>query len=178
MRIRKRLTAVLLIVMLMTLLRPMLADKSAGDLKVESTESSETTKVEPTNRLTGETVNWFVIANGATNATSTNHRLRGTVGQPATEIASSDNHIVRGGFWQDFAASGADCLSGDVNESGSVDIDDVVYLIAYVFSGGSTPVPDECCGDVDGASGVDIDDIVYLIAFVFQGGAAPIDGCS
>lgn len=178
MRIRKKLTAVMLLVMLITLLRPMLADKSAGNLNVESTESSETTIVKPKNRLAGETVNWFVIGNGSTDATSANHRLLGTVGQPADEIASSDNYIVRGGFWQDFAASGADCLSGDVNESGGIDIDDVVYLIAYVFSGGAAPVPQECCGNVDGSSGVDIDDIVYLIAFVFQGGAAPVDGCS
>ncbi len=68
----------------------------------------------------------------------------------------------------------SDC--GDVDGSGGVDIDDIVYLISYVFQGGEQPYPVES-GDVDCSGGVDIDDIVYLIAYVFQGGSEPCAGC-
>jgi hypothetical protein len=55
-----------------------------------------------------------------------------------------------------------------------VDIDDAVYLIAFIFSGGPPPDPYEL-GDLDCSGGVDIDDVVYLIAFIFSGGPAPGD---
>lgn len=67
-----------------------------------------------------------------------------------------------------------DFVCADVNASGSVDIDDVVYLIAYIFSGGPAPEPVES-GDANCSGGVDIDDVVYLIAYIFSGGNAPCD---
>jgi hypothetical protein len=67
-----------------------------------------------------------------------------------------------------------DADPGDPNEDLSFDIDDVVYLIAYVFSGGPPPKPyDIASGDPNCSCGVDIDDIVYLIAYIFSGGPAP-----
>lgn len=63
---------------------------------------------------------------------------------------------------------------GDVNASSGTDIDDIVYLIQYVFAGGPDPIPTEA-GDVNCSGGVDIDDIVYLISHVFQGGNMPCD---
>jgi hypothetical protein len=71
------------------------------------------------------------------------------------------------------------CIPGDANGSGdpAVDIDDVVYLINYVFGGGPMPVERECCGDENGSCGVDIDDIVYVINFVFCGGPPPVASC-
>jgi hypothetical protein len=68
-------------------------------------------------------------------------------------------------------------LCGDIDGSVGIDIDDIVYLIAYVFAGGPAPVS-EPAADVDCSDGIDIDDIVYLIAYVFQGGAAPCEGCT
>jgi len=65
-------------------------------------------------------------------------------------------------------------ICGDANVSGAVDIDDVVYLIAYIFSGGPEPVPYES-GDTNCSGGVDIDDVVYLISYIFSGGFAPCD---
>jgi hypothetical protein len=59
----------------------------------------------------------------------------------------------------------------------TIDIDDVVYIIAYIFSGGPAPTPypsasgDANCSCVEPA--VDIDDVVYLIAYVFSGGPPP-----
>ncbi len=63
---------------------------------------------------------------------------------------------------------------GDVDASGAVDIDDIVYLIAYVFQGGPEPLI-LSTGNVNCAGGADIDDVVYLINYVFSSGLAPCD---
>lgn len=63
---------------------------------------------------------------------------------------------------------------GDVDGSGLVDIDDIVYLISYIFGGGPPPVPLES-GDVDCTFAIDVDDVVYLIQYVFAGGYSPCD---
>ncbi len=68
-------------------------------------------------------------------------------------------------------------MCGDANRSFSVDIDDIVHLIAYVFAGGPAPDP-VIAGDVDCSGGVDIDDIVYLIDYVFSSGPEPCADCS
>jgi hypothetical protein len=73
----------------------------------------------------------------------------------------------------EFAAS---YLCGDANGDGSVDISDAVYLIAYIFSGGSAPNP-ILSGDANCDSAVDISDVVYLIAYIFSGGQAPCASC-
>jgi hypothetical protein len=65
-------------------------------------------------------------------------------------------------------------VCGDAEGTGTVDIDDVVFLIAYIFSGGPEPVPYES-GDPDCSGTVDIDDVVYLIGYIFSGGSAPCD---
>jgi len=65
-------------------------------------------------------------------------------------------------------------LCGDCNASGFVDIDDVVYLINYIFIGGPPPNPLEV-GDTNCSGFVDIDDVVYLINYIFNGGPSP--GC-
>ena len=61
---------------------------------------------------------------------------------------------------------------GDVNQDGTIDIGDVVYLINYVFYSGPLPVPPEA-GDVNCDKTIDIGDIVYLINYVFYGGPKP-----
>jgi hypothetical protein len=63
-------------------------------------------------------------------------------------------------------------ICGDVNEDGVVNIADVVYLINYLFAGGSPPVPWEA-GDVNLDGVVNIADVVYLINYLFAGGSPP-----
>jgi aminopeptidase N len=70
----------------------------------------------------------------------------------------------------------ASYVPGDVDGSMGIDIDDVVYLIAYNFSGGPAPVPLDA-GDVDASCVIDVDDVLYLIAYIFTGGPAPQMGC-
>ena len=67
-----------------------------------------------------------------------------------------------------------DVVCGDADGSEEVDIDDVVYLIGYIFSGGPEPAPYES-GDADCSDDVDIDDVVWLIGYIFSGGNAPCD---
>lgn len=66
-------------------------------------------------------------------------------------------------------------IPGDADNSGSVTIGDVTYVIARIFSGGSAPV---CCeeGDADGSGGINIGDVTYLIAYIFSSGPEPVCG--
>ncbi len=67
-------------------------------------------------------------------------------------------------------------MCGDAEGSGAVDIDDVVYLIGYIFSGGIAPLPVES-GDANCSGNIDIDDVVYLISYIFSGGELPCADC-
>ena len=63
-------------------------------------------------------------------------------------------------------------VCGDANGSGYVDIDDIVYWMAYIFSGGPPPDPYES-GDADSSGAVNICDVVYLNDSIFAGGPVP-----
>ena len=66
------------------------------------------------------------------------------------------------------------CKPGDANGDATIDISDVVYLISFIFSGGSAPTPYAICsGDANCDCMVDISDVVYLISYIFSGGSAP-----
>jgi hypothetical protein len=65
------------------------------------------------------------------------------------------------------------CMCGDANLDAVVDIGDIVYLINYVFYGGTAPQPNDACNDVNFDTVIDIGDIVYLINYVFYGGTEP-----
>ncbi len=65
---------------------------------------------------------------------------------------------------------------GDADGSFSVSIADAVFLINYIFAGGSAPEP-LIAGDADCSGGVSIADAVHLINYIFGGGPAPCAGC-
>jgi hypothetical protein len=67
-------------------------------------------------------------------------------------------------------------LCGDADGSEDIDIDDVVYLLAYIFADGPAPDPLEA-GDTDCSGAIDIDDAVYLIAYIFIDGPEPCSDC-
>jgi hypothetical protein len=67
-------------------------------------------------------------------------------------------------------------LCGDANGDGDVNIGDAVYLINYVFNGGSAPDP-LCAGNVNGDGDTNVGDAVYLINYVFKSGPAPVEPC-
>jgi hypothetical protein len=73
-----------------------------------------------------------------------------------------------------------DGLRGNVDgvsgSGGDMDISDLTYLVAYLFSGGPEPsCIDE--GNIDGSGGsggpIDISDLTYLVEYLFAGGPAP-----
>ncbi|MFH2056521.1 MAG: dockerin type I domain-containing protein [bacterium] len=63
---------------------------------------------------------------------------------------------------------------GDVNEDGTINLDDINHLIDFLFTGGPAPDP-LALGDPDGNGCIDQDDVDYLIAKIFQGGPDPVD---
>jgi hypothetical protein len=65
-------------------------------------------------------------------------------------------------------------IGGDANGDGLIDVADVMYLINYLFIGGSAPSP-LWVGDCNCDGQVDVADVTYLINHLFTGGSAP--GC-
>ncbi len=90
-----------------------------------------------------------------------------SIGQPqlqAQELCGSDNYY--------------NCHPGDANGDGTVGISDAVYVITYIFGGGSAPHPwSKCNGDANGDCVTGISDVVYMITYIFAGGDGPIS-CS
>jgi hypothetical protein len=68
-------------------------------------------------------------------------------------------------------------LPGDANQSGNVNITDVVNLINYIFLSGPEPIP-YCAGDANGDCQVNISDAMYIINYIFQNGSPPVAYCS
>ncbi|MDP3025982.1 MAG: SBBP repeat-containing protein, partial [candidate division Zixibacteria bacterium] len=64
-------------------------------------------------------------------------------------------------------------LRGDVNGDSSVSVSDVVYLINYLFKGGSAPLPAPIVGEANCDGKVSVSDVVYLINYLFKGGPPP-----
>ncbi len=65
---------------------------------------------------------------------------------------------------------------GDVNNSHTVDISDVIELVDYMFGTGSAPSP-LFVADFDHSCTVDISDMIYLVEYTFNSGPAPLVGC-
>ncbi len=66
-------------------------------------------------------------------------------------------------------------MRGDVNRSDEIDIEDLVYLVNFMFSqGDASPCPAESDINGDGAEG-DIADLIHLVSYMFQSGPPPVD---
>jgi hypothetical protein len=61
---------------------------------------------------------------------------------------------------------------GDADGSGQVGLPDVVYLVNYVFVGGTAPDP-VLSADANGDGRINIADIVFLINYIFRDGPVP-----
>ena len=58
---------------------------------------------------------------------------------------------------------------GDIDISGFVDIDDLVYMVDFQFSGSPPPVY-RWLGDFDQTGEIDIADLVYMVEYMFLSG--------
>ncbi|TFH57895.1 MAG: hypothetical protein E4G91_10170 [Candidatus Zixiibacteriota bacterium] len=149
------------------------ATKSNADSQIRSSDQTATSSVK--SPQSGEQIKWQVVASGGAKGASTNYVLSGTTGQTAAGPGASTSYGVNQGYWQNFVVGPA-YTCGDANGDASVDISDAVYLISYIFSGGSAPSP-LLAGDANCDAAIDISDVVYLISYIFSGGQAPCAGC-
>jgi hypothetical protein len=152
-------------------LKRMKSETKVGEIGKSGVTQSTTKSAQPSD---SPVVGWGVLSQGATHASSPGFMIRGTLVQTAIGYSSTPDNIIHSGFWQDFSASGYLC--GDVNHSGNVDIDDIIYIVNYVFTGGPAPDPYEIA-DVNCADSVDIDDIIYLVNYIFTAGPEPCTPC-
>ncbi len=63
--------------------------------------------------------------------------------------------------------------AGDANTDGKVSVSDVVYLINFLFKGGTAPQA-FWNGEANGDGKISVSDVVYLINFLFKGGSGPV----
>jgi hypothetical protein len=68
-------------------------------------------------------------------------------------------------------------LSGDLNGDQMINISDVIYTVAYIFSGGPS-AHGLIAGDVNCSGTTNISDAVYLVAYIFSNGPAPCGKCA
>jgi hypothetical protein len=61
---------------------------------------------------------------------------------------------------------------GDVNGDGMINLEDVLFLLNYLFKGGSAPAF-AYLGDANSDEIVDLGDVVYLLGYIFRGGPPP-----
>ncbi|MFH1686556.1 MAG: putative Ig domain-containing protein [bacterium] len=124
---------------------------------------------------TGE-VEWTEIGSGLSGTgltLSADGTIEGTVGSPQTinfTVAATDQV---GAFDESALTIQANpaYLCGDVDGNGvGPNIEDLVYLVNYMFNGGPPP-PVMAATDVDGnGEGPNIADLVYLVSYMFSGG--------
>ncbi len=87
------------------------------------------------------------------------------MGTGYTDVAEYTIYIAPGAY-----------VPGDVDGNGVVNVADLTYLVAYMFSGG--PAPGEInSADVDGSCDINVNDITYLVSYLFGGGPDPLAGC-
>ncbi len=64
-------------------------------------------------------------------------------------------------------------LRGDLNKDKSRNLTDIIFLVNYVFKGGTAPNP-VALGNVNCSTGApNLTDIIYMVNYVFKGGTAP-----
>ncbi len=77
-----------------------------------------------------------------------------------------------------FATSSSCCLNtrGNVDSDvgDNVDISDLVFIVDFIFTGGTAPLcTEEANVDGDAGENIDISDLVFIVDFIFTGGLAP-----
>jgi len=69
-------------------------------------------------------------------------------------------------------ATGVRYITGDCNADGEIHLADLLYLVSYLYKGGSAPVP-LTAGDCTCDEMVDLADLLYLVGYLYKGASAP-----
>jgi len=93
-----------------------------------------------------------------------------------TQIDSAGNEINRYPVGDGPVHLDINYLSGDLDGDFVIDISDLVYMVAYMFSGGDPVGYPRSRINVDGSLAVDIADLVYLVTYMLAGGPEPVAG--
>lgn len=126
-------------------------------------------------------LDWYSInGGGVIDASSSSYKMGLSVGQSVAGEAGSSSYKLGTGFW--YGAGSCLCLhQGDLVQSGSIDVSDVLQLIKVAFVNG-TDIKDPDCpktrGDVNASGAVDVSDVLYEIKTAFTNGPNPVDPCA
>ena len=63
-------------------------------------------------------------------------------------------------------------VRADVNNDATTDLSDAIFVLSYLFQGGSAPTCLEAA-NLNGDSVLDLSDAVYLLSYLFNGGPKP-----
>jgi hypothetical protein len=119
-------------------------------------------------------LDWLGISSGGeTEQFSDNFGAKLTIAEAVAGSSESSDTRAYLGFWHVVGALSAH-LCGDANNSGDIDIDDIIFVVNYVFTGGPEPDPYESA-DTNCSGFVDIDDIIFLVNYIFTAGPEPCD---
>jgi hypothetical protein len=94
-------------------------------------------------------------------------------GRPEIFLAT-DESVPHGGHTIDYVFVCLPYVRGDASGDDVTNIGDVVYLVNYLYRGGSAPLPTES-GDSNRDENVDVGDVVYLINYLYRNGSPPCE---
>jgi hypothetical protein len=126
----------------------------------------------------GRQIKWQVVCTGgncgAGNVTYLlgelgDRYMCGTVGQTAVGPGTSPSYEMNSGFWQHFLGG---FLRGDANGDGIINLEDVIYLVNYLYKGGLSPSPLEA-GNCNCDEVLDVGDVIFLINYLLKDGPRP-----
>jgi len=126
----------------------------------------------------GERADWQAVTSSGGTASNDFGSAMQSMGAGVAGVASNGQYTLYHGFAASFQlALKPDCIAGDADLSGSIDIDDVLQVVGFMFAGFVIPTSSRCCADANGSGEVDIDDAVYPLYYIFNAGPLPVGGC-
>ncbi len=95
------------------------------------------------------------------------------------DIFAADYSALTVSYYRNLTQAGETFIRADVNTDGSTNVADVIFLLAFLFSGGAVPGCMDA-GDINDDGSNNISDAITLLAVLFSGGGptpAPVGSC-
>jgi hypothetical protein len=74
--------------------------------------------------------------------------------------------------WSQSVVNGKNFVRGDADASGTINITDGIFILGFLFLGGTTPGCQDA-SDTDDSEALNITDGIYILSFLFLGGSPP-----